>query len=376
MRKFWPGYCLIVALISSLFCCTFTAPVTIQKNLGFQITAEPWPEAEQLFRDDDHWLGGDGASSVDLGGGRVLWLFGDSFINPSTSGKRSDSIVVRNSVAIQKGYDPSAASVDFYWNTVDEKPASFFLRKGNSWYWPGDGIRVNDILLIFLMEICESDNELGFDVTGWRAVLIENPDENPGHWRMRWLGTPEQSFGTIIGSACVIGDEDYIYAFSTDAQSHVVYLVRWAVSSVLRGDLSAPKWWDRKAGAWVLQDMMEEKPCPLFTEGQMEFSAHYEPLLKKYLQIQTASFMDPRISFRSAKDITGPWSSSEGFYMPGQAGQEDIMIYAAKLHPALTGADFVLTYSVNTNDYERLLKDRSIYYPVFLKGKLETEPQN
>ena len=29
------------------------------------------------------WLGGDGAYSIDLGGDRTLWLFGDSFIATS-----------------------------------------------------------------------------------------------------------------------------------------------------------------------------------------------------------------------------------------------------------------------------------------------------
>jgi hypothetical protein len=40
--------------------------------------AEPWPEADALFRGDAHWVGGDGCYSIDLGDGRVLWTFGDS----------------------------------------------------------------------------------------------------------------------------------------------------------------------------------------------------------------------------------------------------------------------------------------------------------
>jgi len=43
-------------------------------------TAAPWPEADRLFHSDPHWLGADAAFSVDLGLGRVLWLFGDSFV--------------------------------------------------------------------------------------------------------------------------------------------------------------------------------------------------------------------------------------------------------------------------------------------------------
>lgn len=38
-------------------------------------TASGWPEADLLFHKDAHWVGADDAYSVDLGGGRVLWLF-------------------------------------------------------------------------------------------------------------------------------------------------------------------------------------------------------------------------------------------------------------------------------------------------------------
>ena len=50
--------------------------------------ASAWREADQLFRRDPHWVGADGASSVDLGGGRTLWLFSDTWIDPSGQGTR------------------------------------------------------------------------------------------------------------------------------------------------------------------------------------------------------------------------------------------------------------------------------------------------
>ncbi len=70
------------------------------------IVAEPWPAADKMFKRDHRWLGGDGASSIDLGGGRVLWLFGDSFIDARDRHLRGESVLIRNSVAIQFGHDP------------------------------------------------------------------------------------------------------------------------------------------------------------------------------------------------------------------------------------------------------------------------------
>jgi hypothetical protein len=43
-------------------------------------TGSSCPEADRLFHSDPRWLGADAAFSIDLGGGRVWWLFGDSFV--------------------------------------------------------------------------------------------------------------------------------------------------------------------------------------------------------------------------------------------------------------------------------------------------------
>ena len=74
-----------------------------------KLSASSWPEADALFRKDPRWLGGDGAFSVDLGGERTLWLFGDSFVATSAANERAESKMVRNSIAVQTGRDPVPA---------------------------------------------------------------------------------------------------------------------------------------------------------------------------------------------------------------------------------------------------------------------------
>jgi hypothetical protein len=43
------------------------------------------------------------------------------------------------------------------------------------------------------------------------------------------------------------------------------------------------------------------------------------------------------------------------------------MIYAAKAHPELTGADVVLTYATNTFEFTEQLTDSLIYCPRFVR---------
>src|SRR5208282_6632981 len=62
-------------------------------------TATPWPEADKLFHSDPRWLGADAAFSIDLGQGRVLWMFNDTFVARKPGEDRSHSAFVRNTVA-------------------------------------------------------------------------------------------------------------------------------------------------------------------------------------------------------------------------------------------------------------------------------------
>jgi len=136
--------------------------------------ASAWPEADSVFRRDPHWVGADGASSVDLGDERTLWLFGDTFIDPTGMHSRSGAIMVANTVAVQHGTDPTRASLTFYWGRAsDGHPTAFFEDQGEELFWPGDGIRVDDRLVVFLARtIRDSGSPLGFRHAGWAAVMV------------------------------------------------------------------------------------------------------------------------------------------------------------------------------------------------------------
>src|SRR5205085_10439079 len=113
-----------------------------------------WPEAGRLFHQDPRWLGADGAYSVDLGAGRSLWLFGDTFVATSAASLRTESSMPRNTIAIQDGRDPTTASMRFFWGTnAAGKPASFFADTTNTWVWPGDGLRLPSGPLIAFLSV-------------------------------------------------------------------------------------------------------------------------------------------------------------------------------------------------------------------------------
>ena len=370
MRRYGTAVVLICVLVLTVAGCAVTAPPASPARQDLVIAVEPWPEANRLFRNDARWLGGDGASSVDLGQARVLWLFGDSFIGRGDSPNRSDAYIVRNSIALQQGYDPSSASIDFYWDESSEDPRSFFPESGNRWVWPGSGIRIGEVVLLFFMEIEESGSEFGFEARGWKAAFIDNPDDEPSGWVIRWLEAPQNDFNVIVGSGGAVKVGEYLYVFGTDSKRYDVYPLRWNLASAMRGDLSDPQWWVEGSRAWISQTLLETEPSPAFPKGQVECTVHYESSLHCFLQIQTGVLYEPDMMCRWAPSVTGPWTESRPFYRPREFYTPGLLIYAGKAHPSLTGGDVVVTYNVNSLESEQVLRDQDIYYPLFLRGTI------
>jgi hypothetical protein len=337
-------------------------------HLSNFIRAEPWPQADALFHSNPNWLGGDDAYSVDLGNKRVLWLFADTFI--ATSGKhiRSEAVMINNSVAIESGYDPSTASIHFYWRTEAGKPQSFFPRHGDIWYWPADGIVAGDKLFIFLMGVRATQTGLRFELAGWETVAVPNFRSSPSEWKMHPVKSPANDFGIFI-SGSLLQKDDYMYAFSYQESGAKICLVRWPVADVEHEDLSRPQWWNGTAG-WVLQRDLRQAPAALAADGQAEFTVNFQPALNQFLMIQTVGAGRADIGFRRADALTGTWTPLQSFYRPPEYEIPDIMIYAAKYHPELRGAPLVLTYVTNTFKLEEVVAAPDLYYPRFLKATL------
>lgn len=332
--------------------------------------ASAWREADELFHRDPHWLGADVASSVNLGGGRILWLFGDTWIDPSGSGTRRGAKMVSNSMAIQVGTDPSTAMITFYWGRgADRKPEAFFPDRGAESLWFGSGVRVADrLVLFFARTIRGASSGLGFEHVGWTAVMVDNPDDEPSVWRVRPLETPPNPLGVLVGFAGVVQHDGYVYGLGSQnpVKSHPIFAVRWPAKEVRRGDLAQPEWWAGERVGWIA-DSSSEQRWPLFENGRSELSIHWDEVSKRFIGVQSLGFGPADVVMRAAPALTGPWSAPRLIYRPPEYYRPNVMIYAGKAHPELTGADLVLTYATNTFEPTEQLTDSLTYYPRFVR---------
>jgi len=322
-----------------------------------------------IFKKDDYWRGADGAATIELSSGKVLWLFSDTFIDQNGTGKRSDSKkMIRNSIAIQDS-NTLESQLTYYFKGTKHKPSGFFKIPGKNWVWTGHGIVVMDKLVIFLFEETSTNTGIGFEAVGWYVVIIENPSDNPNKWRINYYKGPK-TYGVIVGSSAVLQDENYVYAFGVkEPATHETYLLRFDKTNLINGNLSNLEWWTNNT--WTDKVFKEPKSSSLFN-SQTEFSVHYDKELKKFIQIQTYGFGKASIGYRITDQLYGPWSEPVIFYTPPLKDEEEF-VYSAKAHPEYKSGGLIVTYNINNRDFGKLLNDEEIYFPKIIKLTFEKD---
>ena len=318
-----------------------------------------------IFTANKFWRGADGAASIDLENGKILWLFSDTFIDPQGTGKRSNSKMINNSIAIQEGTSLENGKISFYYKGKQRKPKSFFELPGKTWFWTGHGIIANEKLIIFLFEEKSIEKDPGFEAVGWYMAIIDNPYENPLQWNIKYVKGPD-TFGVIVGSSAVLKDKDFIYAYGvTEPSSHEVYLLRLPINKISENDIAVLEWWNE--GRWTTRKEKRPVPPPLFI-GQTEFSVHFQDDLQQYVQIQTYGFGAASIGYRLAEKPEGPWSQPVIFYQTKLKNPQEF-VYSANAHPELSNDGILISYNINNGDFKELIKNENIYVPKFIRVK-------
>jgi hypothetical protein len=320
---------------------------------------------DQAFHADPRWLGGDGAYTIDLRDGRVLWLFGDSFIATSDARVRTESTMVRNSVAVMDGLDLATAPMTFAWRE-GSPPTSFFPEAGDHWFWPADGARIDNApLLVFLGEVRATPNEgLGFASAGYRAVRVADPSGAPASWTLEPVATVPAPHDPTASIACSTVDDGYLVALVSDTDAHHLRLARWPLDAVAAGDLSEPWWW--VDDQWTPQSALAHPPSIVIDDGSSECSLHRQG--RTWIYVASQGFGASTIIVRDALAVTGPWEDPVTVFTPPESSAPDAFVYAGKGHPVVVspGMGLVVTYADNSFTFGDLFdpaRAATLYWP-------------
>lgn len=409
MRRQIRAYYALAALL--LAACTPHTPLPDTPGTGAAIIAEPWPEADRLFfnnPDTPQWKGADVANSVAVDDERILWVFGDTLIaEPGANAcDRFDKfgILVHNSLALQRGSDPTTARIAHYWKERNGKPASFFepARNDGSWYWMG-GLTVlgdqepGDQALVFLMHARSTVDDSGaaltkgddtscaglnFEMLGWDARIATITAQAPDQWQWRDVELPQDVrwHSILAGSSTVSVDDHYLYAWSSGPAvlgGNPVYLARWERDSAAAGDLSEPQW--HTAAGWQAQSALgSEAPAAIVADGNNEISVAenvWPEASQPWWWLQSSQVMNSPLCYRSA-DTRFSFGECREFMEPPELRNNPdstLLVYAVKFHPALSGqgdGNAIATYVVNSCSLKDIQQKCDLYYPRFLRLRL------
>jgi len=375
-----------------------------------------WPEADALFHRDPNWRGADAAYSVALGGGRTMWLFGDTFVGPNRRAAR----FVHNSVALQEDSDPTTARLSMRYGGPPDDPQPFF-GADSGWLWPMAGTLTPAGVVVFLMRVRSARPDLPtvidawkaagslefFEVFDWTAALVRGVEGPPSTWHVEMLYTPP-AVNRVIPGAGVVTHGEHLYAYGWRdghelrpgrirrrpryrgfRRPRLAFLLRWPLSVIEHG-LHDPEWWcgsgwstDAAAATAVVED------------PATEFTVHHEPSRQTFVLVEAISWLPlvdeipalralrvlkrhpltsrllararllrASMSRREATALQGPWSRPERLVTPRVAS--DVLVYAGKAHPQLQGPGLVCTYATIARTADRALDDESLYYPRFV----------
>jgi Domain of unknown function (DUF4185) len=360
----------ILAFIFAGFCTSLCAAA-----LAHQSDAA---KSLQAKFDQTHmpWRGADAAYSVPFKDGQIpksLWLFGDTFIDPRCKG-RANAAFIHNTLAIDTPGQTSPCIMSF----SKAATAPFADRPDGTFFWPGDGICINNRFYVFLHRVIGdksqpdpfafnivADEIAVFDLASARAS-IESESGKP--IAADYIKLDNDASKILMGTA-LFKQDDHLYVFaqrsSKRGTTSGATLSRIALSALQKSrslTLADLEWWDGKN--WTGDS---DKAAVLFTDGPSEMSVGTLRGRKGFYALYVpdmAAGGAKALYVRHADRLQGPYSKPIRL-TDLAADHPDSFCYSAKLHPEYASGDgeAIVTYCINPNDQKRLLTDDTTYRP-------------
>jgi Domain of unknown function (DUF4185) len=371
-----------------------------------------------VFDRHDGWTGADCAGTVNLRDGRLLWLFGDTWIGSIRDGKRlPGATMVNNSIAIHP-IDPTApwkapdpASVRFAWGAANAgQPTAWAIpvpknngeptaNNAREWLWAnGGGLLLERPqgtrrLLAFFFRVRTNPKGKGvwtFTVAGTTLVIVDQVAEPIDRWQMRVVDLP--NWVQSKASPSKPADAEMTWGMATclnpetaHAKSPDLLIYGIRRSGFLNDGLilaRAPaaaidhfQAWQFYAGnnCWS-NEAKAAKPIANGLVSEFSVERLEIPGRPTWILVQSEPLLGKRIFVRMALKPEGPWSARKTVAtIPDVERNKSYFTYAAKGHADISRqGELLITYLVNSQEFGDLVRDTTIYHPKVLRLPLSS----
>ncbi len=314
-------------------------PISVTKAVDFN----------QLFTRYSGWTGGDATYSIPLPDGRIMWLFGDSFIGtvkPDRS--RTGGLFLRNAVMIQDGNQMTTLSGG----------VSAFLEPSNPgwWYWPGHGLAHGDTLQVIFF---------GFKSTGGGAWDFAYASVDVATFHLpdltlisieRKVTDPPTNYG-----ACVLEDGGYTYLYGSEKVGLSKFM---HVARVQGRDLNGT--WEYFTGTdWTTDPAASAR---VFAHVSDQFSVFKKD--SRYYLLTQHHILGGEINIYDSDNPAIGFDDKKLVYCTPQSNAGNLFTYNAFAHTEFSGSDGLLvSYNVNSFVFGDLFQNADNYRPYFVRIK-------
>jgi len=397
--------------ITALLAIASQGSVQAQKqSTPAELPGKPAPEWDAIFARKEGWTGADGCYSVELGDGRTLWLYSDTWVGTIARGKHAEgSRLVNNSIGLQpaviNGKAPKRDSLEYHWGKPgkDGKPRAWIepdlplkaddpQAAGKSWYWLLDGCMISPPgggkkLLVFLMHMGRKkeggDGVFNFRMLGGALAVISNPLDAPSQWKItqavnphsRRKGSDDISWATALYSSGREGPGEpgmlYIYGIR-DVKGLNKEVVLARTPAARADDFSTWRFFNGKSWSEKSSDAVKitDQAVNEHTVENISYKGKSRLVL-----VESQPVFGRHVLVRTAAKPEGPWSEFKKVFLVTnlEKGKHKRFTYAGKGHAHLSvPGELLISYVINSHNFWDMVGDASIYRPRFIRVPLDS----
>jgi hypothetical protein len=301
------------------------------------------------------WTGADSAYSVKLPGGRIAWLYSDTFMGTVNADRSrpADSPFIHNSIVISE-----RGSLTTHTGGTTNAPESLAKVPGGdeqqNWYWFGDGTVEGNHLRVTLLEFRKTGDQpfdFAFESTAIASFSLSD---------MHLEGITDRPNGALQWGSAIYEDDMYTYVYGVEDLQKDKYL---HLARARSGQLTTGPWQYLGESGWVTDEGSSKR---IMDGVSNEFSV---TKFKGRFTLVTGDATEPlssKIVMYRSDSLEGPFENKTVLYQTPETNG-NVFTYNAKAHPELsTKGALLITYNVNSFDTSDVYSNVDNYRPRYI----------
>ncbi len=306
------------------------------------------------------WTGADSAYSVKLPGGKIAWIYSDTFlgaVNPDGS-RPIESPFIHNSIIID-----DHGVLTTYTGGTPEAPESLVHVAGGdeavNWYWFGDATVEGSHLRVMLLEFEKTGPnpfDFAFKGTAIASFALDT---------MELEGVTALPESPVQWASAIYEDGRYTYIYGVEDRQAQKFA---HLARVRSGELTTQAWEYLGESGWTTDPTASKR----ILEGVAnefsvsKFQGRYTLVTGDATEILSSKI----VMYRSAS-LEGPFEGKTVLYSTPETGG-NIFTYNAKAHPELgNGHTLNISYNVNSFDTNDVYTDVDNYRPRYVDATVK-----